>query len=78
MSHELKRYLEENGIHHQETMAYSPQQIGVAENMNRTLIDPVRFMLHHKSIGKEFWALALDTAVYVRNQVTSKGLQKKH
>ena len=42
--------------------------------MNRTLTDLVRSMLHHKSIGKEFWAEALDTAVYVRNRVTSRGL----
>ena len=42
--------------------------------MNRTLIDLVRSMLHHKGIDKQFWAEALSTAVYVRNRVTSRGL----
>ena len=74
MSNEFKKYLEDHGIHHQETTAYTPQQNGVAERMNRTLINLVRSMLHHKDIGKEFWAEALDTAVYVRNRVTSRGL----
>ena len=74
ISNEFKKYLEDNGIHNQETAAYSPQQNGVAERMNRTLIDLVRSMLHHKNVGREFWAEALDTAVYVRNRVTSRGL----
>ena len=74
MSNEFKKYLEEHGIHHQATTAYSPQQNGVAERMNRTLGNLVLSMLHHKNIGKEFWAEALDTAVYVRNRVTSRGL----
>ncbi len=42
------RYLAEHGIHHQLTVAYTPQQNGVAERMNRTLMNLVRSMLHHK------------------------------
>ena len=71
LSNGFKRYLEEHGVHHQLTVAYTPQQNGVAERMNRTLIDLVRSMLHHKGIDKQFWAEALSTAVYVRNRVTS-------
>ena len=45
--------------------------------MNRTLVDLVRCMLHHKGVDRTFWAEALSTAVYIRNRVTSRGLPKK-
>ena len=63
LSNDFKQYLSENGIHHQLTVAYTPQQNGVAERMNRTLLDLVRSMLHHKSLPKHFWADALATVV---------------
>ncbi len=71
MSNNFKKYLSDHGIQHQLTLAYTPQQNGVAERMNRTLMNLVRSMLHHKRIDKRFWAEALATAVYVRNRVTS-------
>eukprot|EP00171_Calliarthron_tuberculosum_P004153 IDg4153t1 len=74
LSNEFKSYLETNGIKHELTVAYTPQQNGVAERMNRTLLNLVRSMLHHKSVEKRFWAEALATAVYVRNRVTSRSL----
>ena len=74
LSNDFKHFLTANGIHHQLTVAYTPQQNGVAERMNRTLLDLVRSMLHHKSLPKHFWAEALATAVYVRNRVTSRSL----
>ncbi len=39
---------------HQLTVAYTPQQNGLAERMNRTLMNLVRSMLHHKGIDKRF------------------------
>jgi len=74
ISNTFKQYLLETGISHQLTVAYTPQQNGVAERMNRTLIDLVRSMLHSADIDKKFWAEALQTAVHVRNRVTSRSL----
>ncbi len=74
MSNNFKKYLSDHGIQHQLTVPYTPQQNGVAERMNRTLMNLVRSMLHHKGIEKRFWAEALATAVYVRNRVTSRSL----
>ena len=54
VSNELKSYLQENGIQHQLTVAYTPQQNGVAERMNRTLMDGVRSMLRTSSLDKKF------------------------
>eukprot|EP00171_Calliarthron_tuberculosum_P001057 IDg1057t1 len=74
LSNEFKTYLITNGIKHQLTVAYTPQQNGVAERMNRTLLNLARSMLHHKGIDKKFWAEAISTAVYIRNRVTSRAL----
>ena len=74
LSNEFKHYLCENGIKHELTVAYTPQQNGVAERMNRTLFDLVRSMIHFKRVDKRFWAEAFATAVYVRNRVTSRAL----
>lgn len=47
LSNDFKKFLAENGINHELTVAYTPQQNGVAERMNRTLLDLTRAMLHH-------------------------------
>lgn len=46
----FKQYPIENSIQYQLTMAYTTQQNGVDERMNRTLLDLVRSILHHKGI----------------------------
>ncbi len=74
LSNDFKSFLQQHGINHQLTIAYTPQQNGVAERMNRTLLDLVRSMLSSRQVGKKFWAEALATAVYVRNRVTSRAL----
>ena len=74
LSNEFKEFLLENGIKHELTVVYTPQQNGVAERMNRTLLNLVRSMLYHNNIPKKFWAEALATAVYARNRVTSRAL----
>ena len=43
------------------------QQNGVAERMNRTLVETVRSVLSDTKLSKQFWAEALSTAVYLRN-----------
>lgn len=74
ISRAFSSYMNDHGIQQQLTVPYSPQQNGVAERMNRTLMNHTRSMLLSKNLGKEFWAEALSTAVYVRNRVTSSSL----
>lgn len=74
LSNEFAALLEKDGTQHQLTTAHTPHQNGVAERMNRTLMDLVRAMLAAKNISKRFWAEALVTAVYARNRATSKAL----
>ncbi|MDR7986887.1 DDE-type integrase/transposase/recombinase, partial [Escherichia coli] len=44
-SHALKAYFERKGIHHEKTNAYTPQENGVSERMNRTIMEMARSML---------------------------------
>lgn len=54
-----------------------PQQNGVAERMNRTLINLVRSVLHQRGIPKRFWAEGLSTATYIQNRVTPLTLEPR-
>ena len=75
LSQEFSAYLLSYGIQHQLTIAYTPQQNGVAERMNRTLLDLVRSCIHSKNMDKKFWAEALQTVVFIRNRVPSSALE---
>ena len=69
-------FFKDNGIIHQTTMSYTPQQNGVAECHNRTLLDMVRSMLNHFSLGWEFWGEAIVIAMYLLNLVPTKIIDK--
>jgi len=68
---EVTRICTLNGVMHQRTVPYSPQQNGVAERMNRTIMEKARSMLHYKSVPTEWWAEAVSTAVYLINRSTN-------
>lgn len=65
-SKEFERFLKSEGIRHETTIPKTPEQNGVAERMNRSLLEMIRSMLHKMSRG--FWAEALSTAVYLKNR----------
>jgi len=54
----------------------TPQQNGVAERRNHTLLEMVRCMLSHSSLPDFFWGDALRTIVYILNQVPNKSVSK--
>ncbi|GJW08446.1 retrovirus-related pol polyprotein from transposon TNT 1-94 [Tanacetum coccineum] len=51
------------------SVARTPQQNGVAERKNRTLIEAARTMLADSKLPTTFWAEAVSTACYVQNRV---------
>ncbi|GKC68586.1 putative ribonuclease H-like domain-containing protein [Tanacetum coccineum] len=57
------------GILRQFSIARTPQQNGVAERRNRTLIEAARTMLADSKLPTTFWAEAVNTACYVQNRV---------
>jgi transposase InsO family protein len=60
-----------NRIVHQKTVPYSPQQNGVAERMNHTIMEKDRSMLYYKGISTMWWAEAVSTSVYLINRSTT-------
>ena len=77
ISEEFAEYCKSRGILQEVTVPYTPQQNGVAERMNRTIIDTVRSMLHHGNLPLSFWAEALSTANYIRNRSPTSCLKEK-
>ena len=61
------KFLQENWIVAQYTMPGSPDQKGVAERKNQTLMDMVRSMLSSSKLPKSLWTEALKTIMYTLN-----------
>ncbi|KAJ9558008.1 hypothetical protein OSB04_012622 [Centaurea solstitialis] len=66
---DLNSFCEEKGIERQYSASRTPQQNGVAERRNRTLIEAARTMLADSKLPITFWAEAVNTACYVQNRV---------
>nr|KAJ0209067.1 hypothetical protein LSAT_V11C400185590 [Lactuca sativa] len=69
---EFDTFCEENGIKHERTSPYTPQQNGLAERKNRTLCEIVNYMLNQSGQPNNLWGEALLTACYVHNRITSR------
>ena len=74
---EFEGYLQDEGIRHEKTIPKTPEQNGVAECMNRTLVEAVRAMLSDAKLPKTFWAEALLTVAYLRNRGPTSTLKDK-
>ncbi|KAH9652502.1 hypothetical protein KPL70_027122 [Citrus sinensis] len=74
---EFLAFCKQEGIQKQFTMAYTPQQNGVAERMNRTLTERIRAMLKTAGLPNSFWAEAAKTACYIVNQSPSTAIGLK-
>jgi transposase InsO family protein len=64
LCNEFESYLEKYGIKHEMTMAYTPEQNGVPERRNRTLVEMARCMMIQSQLSPSFWAKAISTANY--------------
>nr|GFC81604.1 hypothetical protein [Tanacetum cinerariifolium] len=63
----LRDYYEEVGISHETSVAHSPQQNGVIERRNRTLIEAARTMLIYAQSPLFLWTEAVATACFTQN-----------
>jgi transposase InsO family protein len=66
-SNKMMSYIKENGILHQKTAPYTPQQIGKAERMNRTLVEKAKCLLFDANLPKKYWAEAVNMATFLVN-----------
>jgi transposase InsO family protein len=76
-SHAFNDYCRQEGIVRHHTIPHTPQQNGVAERTNRTIIFRVRCMLSHVRMSKRFWTESANTACYLINRSPSILLNKK-
>lgn len=77
LNEKLKKMLKNEGIVHQLTVRYTPQQNGVAERMNRSIVEKARTLLSDAKLNKEYWAEAVATAAYLLNRSPTKRLWNK-
>lgn len=71
----FKNSLDNAGIQHETSVPYSPSQNGVAERMNRVIVEMVRCMLLDGDMPAAAWAEAVQTAVYIRNRAETSALE---
>ncbi|GJV11994.1 retrovirus-related pol polyprotein from transposon TNT 1-94 [Tanacetum coccineum] len=64
----LREWYENVGITHQTSVARTPQQNGVVERQNRTLVEATRTMLIFSNAPLFLWAEAINTACYTQNR----------
>lgn len=70
----FREYFAKRGIVHQTTVCYSPQQNGVAERANRTLVEMARCLLVSSGLPQSLWGEATNTATYIRNRAPTRVL----
>ncbi|KAE8686521.1 Protein STRUBBELIG-RECEPTOR FAMILY 1 [Hibiscus syriacus] len=76
-SEEFDDFCKREGIKRQFTVANTPQQNGVAERMNRTLLERTRAMLRDAGLENSFWAEAVNIACYLVNRAPSTAIELK-
>lgn len=74
---EFQKYCNGIGIKREYTAPYSPQQNGVVERKNRTVIEMSRSLLKSGKLPLNFWGEAVSTAIYLINSSPTKYLHGK-
>ena len=77
LSNDFNTFCKYCGIKREKTTLYSPQQNGVAERMNRTLMEKARSMLSGAGLEQKFWAEAVATTYYLINRSPTSALVDK-
>lgn len=74
---EFQQFCRKHGIQHQTSNVYTPQQNGVAERMNRTLVERAKCLLFDAELDKQYWAEAINMAAYLINRSASSVLVER-
>ena len=76
-SDEFNTHCEEHGILRELTAPHSPEQNGVAERKNQTVVEMARSTLKAKNLPNMFWGKAIVTAVYLLNLSPTKAVMNQ-
>lgn len=74
MSSKFISYCDETGIVRQFTAPYTPQQNGVVERRNRTVVAMARSMLKEKYMSSMMWGEAVRHSLYILNRLPTRTL----
>ena len=74
---EFQQYCDEHGMKHFTIAPYTPQQNGVVERRNRTVVEMAMCLLKGKGVPGELWGEAVSTAVYLLNRAPTRSLKMK-
>jgi len=75
-SHALEEFLASSGCKHEVSAAYSQEQNGVAERVNRTIVGRAKAILYGAQLPLFLWAEAARTAVYIMNRTPTRSQMK--
>ena len=73
----LTQFYTEKGILHESTSPYTPEENGISERINRTLIEMAKCMLKNAKMGKSMWPHAILAATFVKNRLPHSALDGK-
>lgn len=73
----LQDFCRKSGIQHQHSVPYTPEQNGIVERANRTIVERAKCMLFDAGLEKPYWAEAVNIAVYVMNRSASSVLNSQ-
>ncbi|KAK1684589.1 hypothetical protein QYE76_045437 [Lolium multiflorum] len=73
----MREFVDDEGIKHEFSAPYTPQQNGVVERKNRTIIEMARTMLSEFNSPHNFWGEAISTAVHYSNRLFLHPLHNK-
>jgi transposase InsO family protein len=76
-SNEFRSFCRDVRIKRELTTPYNPQQNGVAERKNRTIMEAVKTMIQDQYLPMHLWAEATRLEVYVQNRLSHSALGLK-
>ena len=76
-SREFEQYLIKHQIEHEVTVPDSPEMNGLAERMNRKILEKAKCMCAHAGLPYSLWAEAASTATYIYNRLPNAPLKGK-
>ncbi|KAK2997449.1 hypothetical protein RJ639_025454 [Escallonia herrerae] len=74
---EFLQFCKDKGIIRHFSVKRTPEQNGVAERMNKTLLERARCMRLNADLPKSFWAEAVNTACYLINRSPSSAINHR-
>ena len=76
MANDFQKWLKARGIYHEVTNANTPQKNGVAERLNRTVLEMVRTMMFDSKLPKIYWTFAVKYAQEILNRLPTRAVSE--